>query len=339
MINMPQISIIVPVSGNQNTIERCLRTIKNSVYQNYELIVVVSSNHDTIRSIAKKYTDKVLTINRKSKRNQARNKGIKISTGEIIVNIDSDVLIQPDTLSKINDYLSRHRNIDALTGLLAKSHPHKNFFSQYKNLYMHYIFRKLPEHVTFLYGSIYAIRRSAVVPVDSDIKIADDTALGQLLVSNGKKIAFLKDLEVTHLKKYTLFSFIKNDFQIPFDWAKIFLKHRDWRQLGKNKTGFAHSPKQQLISVVLAPAILLIGLLAPVGFFSFLLLSALALTWALLNLYFTAYLIKERGLFFGIFSCLVTFFDHLVMALGILCGFCAFFMQTTGANYKKAKHE
>lgn len=336
---MPHISIIVPVSNNKSTIEQCLQAIKSSIYQDYELIVVNSSWQDTTHLIAKKYANKVLTIDKKSERSQARNDGWKASTGKIIVNIDSDVLIYPDTLAKINNYLVRHQEVDALTGLLSKKHPHKNFFSQYKNLYMHYIFRKLPERITFLYGSIYAIRKHTSIPPDSDIKTADDTALGQLLVSKGKKIAFLKDLEVTHLKKYTLCSFIKNDFQIPFDWARIFLQHQGWQQLGKNQTGFAHAPKEQLASVLLSPIIILLGLLTLIGHFPFFLLLIAVLIWLILNLHFMAYLTREKGPFFSIFGCLVTFFDNLIMASAILYGFLTFFKRTTTTNYRKLKHE
>lgn len=328
MSHAPYLSIIVPSYDNQSTIEKALKAIRESTYQDYELIVVDCGSQDATPLIAAKFTDKIIELKKGSRgRSHARTTGIKAARGRIIVNIDSDIVIKPDTLVKITDYFSKHQDIDALTGLLSKGHPHINFFSQYKNLYMHYIFKKLPEKVTFLYGSIHALRhQSAQLYYDSDIKIADDTVLGQKLISHGRQIAFLKDLEVVHLKKYDLFSFIKNDFQIPFDWAKIFLRYKGWKQLGRYKTGYAHSPKEQIISVVSAPLIILLNLAALFGYFSFSLILFLVLAWFFLNLRFLAYLTKERGLIFGILAFFVTFLDNIVMALGILCGFTAIFV-------------
>jgi len=324
---MPYMSVIVPAYNNQDTMEKCLKAIRESTYQDYEVIVVDCGSQDATCSIAKKYADKLIESPTKFDRSHARTAGIAAANGQIIVNIDSDIVIRPDTLTEINNYFSKHREIDALTGLLSKEHPNHNFFSQYKNLYMHYIFRKLPEKVTFLYGSIYAIRDETAHIYASDIKIADDTALGQKLVSCGKKIAFLRDLEVIHLKKYTLLSFVKNDFQIPFDWAKIFLKYKGWKQLGRNKIGYAHSPKEQLVSVVLAPAIFLLFLVALFGYASIKLLLFPILVWAVLNFPFFMYLTKERGLIFGLLGFFVTFLDNIIMAIGILCGFATTFMS------------
>ena len=192
---------------------------------------------------------------------------------------------------------------------------------------MHYIFKKLPENVNFLYGSIHAIRKEAVPHYSANIKIADDLALGQQLASSGKRIVFLKSLEVIHLKKYNIHIFIKNDFCVPFDWAKIFLTYNGWKQLGKNNTGFAHSPKEQLLSVFLAPIILLFAVMnlfyRPLG----ILILLLCLIWVSLNFYFLNFLRKEKGFSFAIISLFVTFFDNIIMATGILSGFCSVFTQ------------
>jgi len=326
---MPCISVIIPTYNNKQTIEQCLKALRRSTWQDYELIVVDNGSQDDTPAIASLYADKVINLQEEPNRRHMRNSGLKAATGEIIVNVDSDVLIKPDTLGKIISYFSRHPQIDAVTGLLAHEHPNEDFFSQYKNFYMHYIFKKLPKRINFLYGSIYALRRPVAEIYDPDIKIADDTALGQKLTSSGKRIAFLNDLEVVHLKKYNLFSFIKNDFVIPYDWAYIFLKYQGYRQLGWNKTGYAHASRRQLISIMMASAILM-GLFLGNNFILF--TGGLTLVWFLLNFSFFTYLVREKGLIFGFFSLLVTFIDNIVMALGIFCGLFMFFL--TGQGYR-----
>jgi glycosyltransferase involved in cell wall biosynthesis len=321
---MPELSVIVPAYNSVKSIEKCLLAIRGSSYREYELIVVDDGSRDGTLLIAEKYADKIIRLSQHSGRNSARQNGIEAASAEVIVNIDSDVLVQFDTLGKIADYLSRHPEVDAITGLLSKEHPNPDFFSQYKNLYMHYIFSRLPQRVTFLYGSICALRRDAAAMCKSDYQFGVDTAYGQELTSRGKKIAFLRDLEVTHLKKYNLLSFIRNDFMVPFNWAGIFITYNGWNQLGKNRVGFAHAPVWQLISVPLSLAVFLLSVLLFWEKRVEVSLLFLVLTWLILNLGFFKFLLKEKGPLFFIAGVFVTFLDNMIMALGIICGFPAF---------------
>ncbi len=317
------LSVIVPTYNSEKTIEFCLQVVKKSEKVDFELIVVDDGSLDATISIAKKYADKLIEHPKNLGRGQARNAGVASAQGEILVFIDSDVVVKDDSLSIIKAYFLAHSEVDALCGMLSKEHPNPDFLSQYKNLYMNYIFSKLPERINFLYGSIHAIRREAVMSYGEGAKIADDTEQGQKLSARGNKIAFLKDLQVVHLKKYTFLSFVKNDFQIPYEWVKIFLRYKGWNEIGKNKGGYLHSPKEQLVSVVLAPIdLLLLG--AAIWVNAILpLFGVILAAWFFLNLGFFSFLLGEKGLVFGMFSVFVTFIDHLIMAAGIVSGFLA----------------
>ena len=323
-----RLSIVVPAFNSEGTLASCLASIRKSSFQEYEIIVVDDGSTDSTKLIAARFTDQLIAHKTNRGRSAARNKGAKSAKEEVIVFLDSDVMVKSDTLSIIVRYFVEQPEVDAVSGLLAKQHPNRNFFSQYKNLYMHYIFTQLPEQIDFLYGSIHALRREALLPYGTDVSVADDTALGQRLVKNGKKIAFIPDLEVIHLKSYSLCSFVFNDFRIPFDWAIIFIRNKGWRQLGKGGTGFAHAPVNQLTSLVIAPMNLVLGagclytvqLVVP----TILLLT----TWYVLNHRFTLFLKRERGVNFGLLSIPVTFVDHLVMDCGIITGvFASIFLR------------
>jgi len=314
------VSVIVPAYNAQKTLDLCLKAILQSRFRDYELLVVDDGSTDKTQDIAKRYADHILTHPQNLGRSYARATGMEHARGEILVFIDSDVMMSQDTLDKIANLFSGHNEVDAVTGLLSKDHPHKDFFSQYKNLYMNFVFSRLPERVSFLYGSIFALRRSAVIKMNHDIALADDTVLGQKLSQNGKRIAFLMDLEVIHLKKYDFWSWVKNDFQIPFDWAKILIKYQGWKILGKNKAGYFHSPKKQLLSVSLIPVLLGMSLASffyPVFHPSLVILIFL---WVFLNVSFFYFLARERGFLFASVSVPITLLDHGVMASGIVCG-------------------
>jgi len=320
---MSFLSIIVPTYNSQHSIEGCLKSIRNSLYKDYELIIVDDGSSDQTVALAQPYADRIVKLAENSGWAAARQAGINAARGSIVVNVDSDILIRSDTLLKIKNYFDGHKNVDALTGMLSRECPARGFFSQYKNLYMHYIFRRLPPSVTFVYGSIYAAKKEALADLRPFVKIADDTAFGQQLVLYGRSIAFLPDLEVVHLKRYSLFSFVRNDFRIPFDWARLFIRYKGWKEMLQRKAGFAHASNGQIASVSLAPLILYLACLAvatKTAFAQTALLTTLFI-WFLLNFSFIVFLGKEKGGIFAVQSGVVTFFDQLVMGAGIFCGF------------------
>jgi glycosyltransferase involved in cell wall biosynthesis len=315
----PILSIIIPTLNCAATLELCLSAIGKSTFQDYEIILVDGQSNDRTQDIARHYAHRLLIPSTNRERGDARNHGIRAATGEILVFTDADNVMKPDTLSIIVDYFSRHPDVDAVNGLISKEHPHANFLSQYKNLYMHFIFQRLPETITFLHGSLYAVRRKAIAPADQET-ITDDTARGQDLFLKAKRIRLLKDLEVIHLKKYGLGGFLKNEFIIPYSWACLFLRYRGWQQLGRHGTGFAHASRGQLVSVILTPLVVLAALLAACQKLPVAAPALLLLVWFALNARFLVFLARERGPLFGLLSIPVTFLDGLVMWIGICAG-------------------
>lgn len=315
------ISVIVPAYNSDRHLELCLHSIRQSECAEYELIVVDDGSGDGTAAIAEEFADCVISHRANRGRTHSRNSGLQKAGGDIVVFIDADVVIKPRTLALIQTTFSREREIDAITGLLSREHPNVDFFSQYKNLYMHYIFCCLPPRVNFLYGSLQAMRRNAIAKYTAHVDIADDSEMGQQLNRKGKEIAFVRELEVVHLKKYDFLAFVRNDFRIPFDWADIFVRYRGWRQLGKNKGGYLHSPKWQLLSVILAPLTVLVSMATFIlGNAAMVVGTILLLAWIVLNAPFIAYLQREKSTLFAVSSYCVTFFDHCVMATGIFCG-------------------
>ena len=339
---MPHLSVVVPTYNRADTLEACLQAVRASTFQDYELIVVDCGSQDATCDIARRYADRLIELQGIPSRSAARNQGIASAQGEIMVNVDSDVVIQPSALARIAEHFAHHPEVDALTGLLSKEHPNPNFFSQYKNLYMHYLhdaFGRLPQGATlaFVYGSIHAVRRQAIRPYGLVVRIADDLELGQQLAAEGKRIAFVRDLEVVHLKRHDALSLIKNDFHIPCDWAVVFIAYKGWKRLGRHGVGFGHARVEQILSIILAPLTALVALVTSHDPSRVSWAVSLAVVWLLLNRRFIAFLAKERGVVFGVRGCVWTFFDHLVMAAGILCGLVTavlsrggFYRRTTG---------
>ena len=66
------------------------------------------------------------------------------------------------------------------------STPTLLFFSNYKNVYMNYIFSLNEKKINFLYGSICAIRKSAFLPWPVTLNFGEDTEYGMELTRKGK---------------------------------------------------------------------------------------------------------------------------------------------------------
>lgn len=320
----PLVSVIVIAYNSERTLGWCLGCLRRSEWKDYELLVVDDGSQDRTAEIARRFADKVIQHGVNGGMSTARNTGNNHARGEILIHVDSDVLVPPDAIPRIVQHFQRHPEEGALTALLSRTHLNTDFFSQYKNLYMHYHFKKLPHRVTFLYGSLHAVRRPFVRPYDHRRRIANDTEMGQRLTGEGVAIGLLQDLEVIHLKRHNFFSLLKNDFSVAADWAGIFLSHRAWREVGKKHTGYAHASLAQLASLCVLPfldiSLVAFGF-AGDGKWAGGVFCVFAFLWILFNAHFFAFLKRERGGWFALSAAAWTLWDQHVMLAGILAGF------------------
>ncbi len=94
-----KLSIIIPALNEEDYIEKTLKSIKDSDYQDYEIIVV--ANGCTDNTVEKsKLADKILVLKEKGV-SLARNKGVEIAKGKVFVFLDADILVKKNTLSEI----------------------------------------------------------------------------------------------------------------------------------------------------------------------------------------------------------------------------------------------
>lgn len=312
-----KVTIAVPVYNGEDRLQLCLNAIKKTYSSSHELLVIDDGSDDNTSKIAQKY-GKVIRHEKRLGSAQARATAAKNADGDIIVFIDSDIIVQEKIISRAIDHLNNNDNLAAVTGLLAVEHPNENFPSQYKNIYMHFVFSQLPLSVNFLYGSIFAIRKTDF-PMKSKksscMRFGVDTALGLSLKNNDHEIRFCRDLEVIHLKKHTIFTLCINDFRVPFNWGRLFILHSGWKSLFRGQTGYCHSPRWQLLAL-LALAFLGIGiLLQNIG-----LCIISFVCWFLFNRLMLVFMWKTKGSKFGLMAGIWTFLDQYLMGTGAFCG-------------------
>ena len=90
----PLISIIVPVYNAQNTLNRCIDSIMNQTFYDWELLLIDDGSIDKSGEICDKYAEFDNRVKVFHKKNEGvsttRNLGIKNSIGKYITFIDSD---------------------------------------------------------------------------------------------------------------------------------------------------------------------------------------------------------------------------------------------------------
>lgn len=102
-------SLIIPVYNVEQYLEKCLMSILDSTYQNYEVIIVNDGSVDNSEKIIKDNLNKFKNVTYIKQKNKglssARNEGVKKATGDYICFIDSDDYIEKDMLDVLNNNL------------------------------------------------------------------------------------------------------------------------------------------------------------------------------------------------------------------------------------------
>lgn len=102
---MSLVSIIVPIYNSEKVLCRCIDSILNQTYSNFEVLLINDGSSDNSELICKGYVERDSRVNLFSQRNggvsSARNTGLKLAKGEWIAFVDSDDWIEPDYLSEL----------------------------------------------------------------------------------------------------------------------------------------------------------------------------------------------------------------------------------------------
>ena len=102
-------SIIIPIYNVEKYLQRCLNSILNQTYQDYEMILIDDGSTDGSGKICDEYAKKYNKINVIHQQNQglsgARNTGLNVAKGEWVIFVDSEDWIESNMLQTLNKYI------------------------------------------------------------------------------------------------------------------------------------------------------------------------------------------------------------------------------------------
>jgi glycosyltransferase involved in cell wall biosynthesis len=227
----PFITVIIPVHNGENFLPRCLDRLLTSSYPAYEIIIVNDASTDQSAEIARQKGARVLATTRQSGPAAARNLGATQARGELLFFVDADVMVQPLTLDRIAYNFRTYPEIAAVFGSYDDSPAEKNFLSQYRNLYHHYVHQQARPEASTFWSGCGAIRRDVFLALGGFDQVRypapaiEDIELGYRLRRKGYNIRLDKELQVKHLKEWRLGSMLRADiFARALPWSTLILE-------------------------------------------------------------------------------------------------------------------
>ena len=256
----PRISVVMPVYNAGATLAECLTRLCNSTFADFEIVMVDDGSTDQSRAIAANFPVRVVPSSGRVGPAAARNLGARAAEGDVLFFIDSDVMVRPDTVARVAACFERGE-VEGVIGVQAADMRHRDLVSQYKNIWMRWTYVRKTGDVPLFYTTAAAIHRDAFLRAGGfDQGYAtpnvEDTAFGQRLAHLGIKVQVDPELEVEHVKRYSLAGLLRTDYMRAVSLTRLKLRER--QDLARNNTSV---PGSYMASVPLAtlgaPALLL----------------------------------------------------------------------------------
>jgi glycosyltransferase involved in cell wall biosynthesis len=267
---IPGLSVIVPVHNGRLQLSRCLEALRLSSYSDFEVIVVDDCSTDNTRQIAERFGARYLRTPWNMGPGGARNLGVRHARSEIVLFVDADVVVAPETLAQVSDAFANDAQLAAIFGSYDEQPAWPDFLSQYKNLMHHYVHQFASENSSSFWAGCGAVRKKSIEEFGGfDTErypnpSIEDIDLGFRMSLAGRRIRLDKKIQVKHLKKWTVRGLLRADILFrAVPWSRLILESRTLpRDL--NLTWDAR------ISSVLVGLLVAALMLLPFSFFGFL---------------------------------------------------------------------
>ncbi|MCV0431619.1 glycosyltransferase [Nitrosopumilus sp.] len=207
----PKVSIILPARNEEEFIEKCLDSLVNQDYKNYEIIVIDDSSEDNTGKIISKYAekyDKVIAVTARPKpegwmgKNWACMEGYNKATGELLLFTDADTKHAKNVITLAVSHLNSF-SLDALSAI-----PKMLTFDFWTNItlpmistFLHTRFSALnvnnPSKKTgYFFGSFFILKKTIYqeIGMHEGVKheIIEDGALGKKVKESGYKMKMVR---------------------------------------------------------------------------------------------------------------------------------------------------
>jgi glycosyltransferase involved in cell wall biosynthesis len=111
-MNRPFVSVIIPTFNRAHTLQRCISSVLQQSYKNFELIIVNDGSTDETEEVLKAYSEQIILLQTENRGvSAARNYGIENAQGDWIAFLDSDDEWLEHKLIRQIEYLNENLNL------------------------------------------------------------------------------------------------------------------------------------------------------------------------------------------------------------------------------------
>ena len=222
-----RISVLIPNYNGSSTIGKCLEEAFSSAYDNFEVIVADDCSTDNSVEIIKRFPCRLIALDKNSGASKARNAGAKEGSGEIFFFIDSDCVMQKDTLAAVNKVFDKN----AITGGTYTKIPYDDsFFSAFQSIFINYseTKREAPDYIATHAMAIDQALFKKIGGFSEDfLPILEDVEFSHRLRRLGIKLIMHPEILVQHIFNFTLIKSLRNAFRKSLWWTIYSLKNKD----------------------------------------------------------------------------------------------------------------
>ncbi len=208
----PTVSVVIPVRNEEEQIERTIRQIMESNYPLEKLQLIVVNDHSTdltlkvLESMHATYPELiVLNLHNASGKRKGLMAGVHISTGEVLVFVDSDSFLAPDAIRNLMPRMVQHK-VAGVTGHCEVENEWPNLLTRMQSVRYYIGFRvmKAAESVfgtvTCLSGPLAAYHRKPLLDIMDEwggqtwlgkpATFGDDRSLTNFLLRKGYRVLY-----------------------------------------------------------------------------------------------------------------------------------------------------
>lgn len=242
-------SVIVPVYNVEEYLPACIESVLNQTFSGFELILVDDGSPDRCGEICDIYKKKDSRIKVIHKQNgglaSARKAGIQVAEGDYVFNLDSDDLIENDTLEyAYNKIIATNCEIVAFSYRWVQNGKTVNVTNDgideglyegadiKKHIYPRLLMDKNMNHISY-YLSGKAVKRELLTP--HQLNVSDKISLGEDLCCVIPCCLNAKSVYVSKKEAY-LYTVRADSLSKEFKTKQIFLIEDVINEISKNDT-------------------------------------------------------------------------------------------------------
>lgn len=232
----PLVSVVIPTRNRRRELERCLNTLADQTYPNYEVIVVDDCSSDDTPDFIRDYASRRHGLRLRCLENEthlganaSRNRGIRAGEGVFVAFVDSDCRAECDWLEKLLQGFTGPR-VAAVTGAVENPPPTNIYELTYRGTNR----VRDSAYVNRLVGCNMSIRRDLLLqyPLDEDLKYGcDEEGIYLRLRAAGYEQKFVRDARVCHEHYFTRRTFFRQARLGGAGAAWLVYKYHLWPRL------------------------------------------------------------------------------------------------------------